>query len=70
MLEYPYTLRCDRKSAEVIERKADTRHPLRKRVRNSLKAKGLNKRDGKPYVARKRGLGFKSVVENGKHAEW
>jgi hypothetical protein len=42
MLEYPYTLRRNGKSAEVIERKADMRRPLRKRVRNSLKAKGLN----------------------------
>jgi hypothetical protein len=38
-----YTPRRDEKSAEVIERKADLRGPLRKRVRNSLKAKGLNK---------------------------
>jgi hypothetical protein len=51
----------------VIERKADMRRPLRKRVRNSLKAKGLNKRDGKSYEARDRGLGIKSGLEFGKH---
>jgi hypothetical protein len=33
------------------------------------KIKGMNKRDGKAYVVRKRGLGFKLVVEYGKHAE-
>jgi hypothetical protein len=37
-----YILRRDGKSAKVIEKKADMRRPLRKRVRNSLKAKGLN----------------------------
>jgi hypothetical protein len=61
----PYTLRRDGKSAEVIERKADTRGPLRKRVRKSLKAKGLNKGDGKDFGVREHGLGIMSVLEYG-----
>jgi hypothetical protein len=65
----PYTLRGDGKSAEVIERKADMRRPLRKRVRKSLKGKGLNKRDGKEYKAMERGLRMKSGMEFGKHGQ-
>jgi hypothetical protein len=57
----------DRKSAEVIERKADTRGPLSKRVRKSLKANGLNERDAKNDDARGRGLGIRSGLELGKH---
>jgi hypothetical protein len=63
----PYTLRGDGKSAEVIERKADTRGPLRKRVRKILKANGLNKTDRKEYEAMGRWLGIKSGLEFGKH---
>jgi hypothetical protein len=55
---------------EVIERKADKRCPLSKRVRKDLKAKGLNRGDGKDDEARERGLGIRSGLDYGKHAEW
>jgi hypothetical protein len=45
------------------------RRPLNKRVRKSLKAKGLNKGDGKDFGVRERGLGIKSGLEYGKHGK-
>ena len=51
----PYTLRHDRKSAEVVENKADVSRPLGKRVRNSMKPKGLNERGGNDHTAREHG---------------
>jgi hypothetical protein len=53
----------------MIERKADTRCPLRKRVRKSLKAKGLNESEGKDSGTRGRSLGSKSALEIGKHGK-
>jgi hypothetical protein len=58
-----YTLRRDGKSAEVIERKADMGRPLRKRVRKSLKAKGLNKRGGEARVGEEVGAGVWQTQE-------
>ncbi len=63
----PYTLRGDGKSAEVIEREGDIGGPSRKRVRKILKAKGLNKRDGKEYEATERWLRVRSGLEFDKH---
>ena len=66
---HPYTLRRNRKSVEATERKADTRRPSRKRVRKNLKIEELNKRDENHWEARESGLGFKSVLELGKHTK-
>jgi hypothetical protein len=38
----PLPLRCDEKSAEVVDGKGVASPPLRKRVRNWLKIKGLD----------------------------
>jgi hypothetical protein len=61
--------RGDRKSAESIEKKRVVELPLSKRVRKSLKTKGLNKGGGKEDEARERGLGIRSRLELGKHGE-
>jgi hypothetical protein len=51
-----YTLRCGKKSAEVIEREGDRCWPSRRGVRNRLKRNGLNQTHGKNIGAVERSL--------------
>jgi hypothetical protein len=59
--------RGDRKSAESIEKKRVARAPSSKRVRKRLKAKRLNRAEGKEDEARESDLGIRSGLELGKH---
>jgi hypothetical protein len=67
LTDNPCTPRRDRKSAEVVENKADMCRPWRRGVRNSMKPKGLNERGGNDHTARERGLWIEWVLKLNKH---